>query len=120
MPGAIQLPASQDDAGRSQRCHSQGLMIVLAAIGLLGLIACWPLELFDLSASWHDASKDRHMPRCPPQVDPLVPKATFSPDSKDEYAERLSQAVRIPTVSYDDNGKPGEDVSCRPGCMTLR
>lgn len=60
-----------------------------------------------------DIASNKWNPRCPAQPEPLVPRSTFSPSDtfRDEAAERLAQSVRIPTVSYDDNGLIGEDVS---------
>lgn len=51
-------------------------------------------------------------PQCPVQAEPLEPALNFAPPEafKDEAAERLAQAVRIPTVSYDDNGPIDKDV----------
>ena len=111
MPGQIRLPSSTDDALHSQSRSSALRWTACAVIvaGLVGLFAS-PVEVLDFLPVFPTASKHGHLPRCPPQVEPLVPKRTFEAASKDEYAERLAQAVRIPTISYDDNGKPDEDV----------
>lgn len=64
----------------------------------------WEVSLHQAGKKWN--------PQCPAQPEPLVPNQVFEPPEsfRDEAAERLAQAVRIPTVSYDDNGPIGEDV----------
>lgn len=49
----------------------------------------------------------------PAQPDPQVPSIAFpySDELRDTAAERLAEAVRIATVSYDDMGPMDEDVS---------
>lgn len=60
----------------------------------------------------------------PAQLKPLKPAIAFpgSNELKDEAAERLAEAVRIPTVSYDDMGPMDEDVSdlCHTTCRSPR
>lgn len=50
----------------------------------------------------------------PVQLDPLTPVLPFprSDELKNSAADRLAEAVRIKTVSYDDMGPMDEDVSC--------
>jgi hypothetical protein len=84
-------------------------MTILGIAALIGLVAS-PFDVLEVLQASSSSSKHGALPRCPPQVEPLSPKTPFIPVEKDEYAERLAQFVRIPTVSYDDNGKPGEDV----------
>lgn len=51
-------------------------------------------------------------PQCPVQPDPIIPALPFDvPTSfRIEAATRLSQAVQVPSINYDDSGLVTEDV----------
>ncbi|ORX33794.1 carboxypeptidase s precursor [Kockovaella imperatae] len=54
--------------------------------------------------------------KCPVQPKPLHPKMTWemTSEEKERSIKLYSEAVQIPTQSYDDNGEPGEDERWAP------
>lgn len=126
MKQAIHLPLHEGERGstdRSKRSRVTSLLLLLSTCILL--LRGWSTkstekhlsdhdELFDdtLQDSW--SSSVLQTPQCPAQAAPLVPRLPFqtpSPDYRADTARRLSEAVTYPTISYDDNGPVGEDVS---------
>ncbi|ORY31765.1 carboxypeptidase s precursor [Naematelia encephala] len=53
---------------------------------------------------------------CPNQPKPLYPRLEWNMTSADKKLsiERLSQAVQIPTETFDDNGDPSDDARWKP------
>lgn len=97
---------------QSRRPWRSLLFSTACAIVIIGQI--WRSPQFRwLCYNEQDLQNDKTWsPICPEQPPPLVPSISFTPapSYREAAAERLSQAVRIPTVSYDDNGEIGEDV----------
>lgn len=121
---AMKLTDSEEALDSSQTPHTTTRTSVKTAVklALLSAALAWAAvfqysHLVARSSPW-ELSLDLHQagekwnPQCPAQPKPLVPNQVFEPPEsfRDEAAERLAQAVRIPTVSYDDNGPIGEDV----------
>lgn len=91
---------------------------VLAGVLLL-LLGCWALAPSSLHHPGPLIKKHHKEPQCP-QVDPIVPELTStrlqamedfvsSSAFRNDSITRLSNAVQIPSVSYDDLGPVGED-----------
>lgn len=127
--GQIALPLSESDISATQgRQSSVSVRRIVDVLFKIFAVVCFCVAL---SASFSDLTgalkkKGHHhkhghkhkpghpaQPQCPAQVDPIVPKILFKPDAiyRNESAERLAGAVRIASVSYDDNGSVEEDVS---------
>lgn len=106
--------------------HTASAKKILLVIGLFVILLCWHIVIpnidLDELPSVLDAfpaRKDAAKHQCP-QVEPLRPKHTSDELLKmEEYLKsesfrnasiaRLSGAVQIPTMSFDDNGEPGDD-----------
>jgi Gly-Xaa carboxypeptidase len=54
--------------------------------------------------------------KCPIQPKPLYPKHVWNmtQEEKDQSMKIFSEAVQIPTESFDDNGEPNEDPRWKP------
>lgn len=112
--GIISLPFQDSEESKPflhYRHTSRWLVITLSIIGLSGF--------FYVSSSFRAVedytiadSAFRDTPRCPRQPEPLIPLLAFDVPAEytNQSAARLSQAIQIPTISYDDNGSPEDDV----------
>lgn len=112
--GRIELPIHHAGQGKPRLPPP-----IMVAVGLfLGLTSMGLLLSSPFSCPFEHNDPDiRRMafagrPQCPPQVPPIRPVLPF--EIPEEYtnqsASRLSHAVKIPTVSYDDNGPVETDV----------
>jgi hypothetical protein len=111
------------DFGSQRHSKTPYKNIAKAVLSLAALLSAGVYQYSDIlarSPAWGredilEVASKQWNPQCPVQPEPIVPRNAFSLSDtfRDEAAERLAQAVRIPTVSYDDNGAIGEDVSRR-------
>ncbi|KAI5476036.1 Gly-Xaa carboxypeptidase [Pseudohyphozyma bogoriensis] len=99
-----------------QRASRKPLLLLLAVPAVLGL-AGFQLSSSDAFASFFKENDgDLILPLCPPQPSAIKPaRELVLPDGyREESARRLTAAVKIATVSYDDNGLPTEDPRWAP------
>lgn len=107
-------PEVQEPTVEKKKSSSRLPFVIIFGMFLLNLLTGYNTKQKDVKLDFDDLASKGAI--CPAQPEPLFPRISidFPSNYRNTSAHLLSQAVQIPTQSFDDNGSPTEDSRWGP------